>query len=322
MYRQAMGKEGLLLAVIVSLAMAAIAFFIDTPVPGPVDTGICCTSPNVWGVSPFWGWFLNLVLLFLTTGGISWINKEYRIINNSDTVVTGMFMLMAASNVWVSGMLTSTLFVAVINLVCLGILFGCYRQRNATREIFVIGTLLAIGSMYEYAVAFMIPVYIIGAVLLECFSFKALIAYLMGLAAPYWIGIGFGWLPLDGFRGLSCSHIFNGFGNRSELLVGLLNVGLTVLLAFMLALSNSVRLYVGNSRRRVINMVIILLGAVCFICMIFDFGNLIAYLATFYAVTAFQLANGMELSKFRSADLWLFCIAALYIGSFVLMICL
>lgn len=315
-----MGKEGLLLVVIASIAMAAVAFFIDCPMRAPIDTGICCASPSVWGLTPFWGWVLNLVLLLICTGGIAWLNKEYRIINNSDSVVTGMFMLTAASNIWVSGMLTSTLFVLIANVLCLGILFGCYRQRNATREIFVIGTVLAICSMFEYAVAFFIAAYIIGAVIMQCLSLRSLVAFFMGLAAPYWIALGFGWVRPEDFHVPVCAHIFIGLGDKTELLVGMINVGLTATLALLLALSNSVRLYAGNSRRRLINMTIMMLGAVCLICMIFDFGNITAYLATLYAVTAFQLANCLELSKIRSGDLWLFVLALLYIASFVLMV--
>lgn len=317
-----MGKEGMSLAVVASIAMAIVAFCIERTVPPVADTGICCLSPDIWGLSRFWGWMLNLILLLIAMGTLSWLNKEYRIVNGTDMVITGMFMLMASSNVWVSGILTSSLFVAIFNMVCLGVLFGCYRQANATREIFVIGTILAIGSMFEYSLLFMAPVYLIGAIILKCFSFKSLIAFFMGIGAPYWIGIGFGWLPIDGFKVPDLTHVFADSVDKGELLVGMLNICLTVVLGLFLGFSNSTRLYAGSSRRRVFNLVIDLLGAVCLICLIFDFKNLTAYLGTIYMVAAIQLGNFFGLSNVYRSELWLGLLSGVYIAGFVLMLVL
>lgn len=315
-----MGKEGMSLAVVAAIAMAVVAFCIERVTPSVADTGICALSPDIWGLSRFWGWMLNLVLLIIATGTLSWLNKEYRIVNGTDMVISGMFMLMASSNIWVSGMLTSTLFVAIINLVCLGMLFGCYRQVNATREIFVIGTIIAIGSMFEYSLLFMAPVYIVGAIMLKCFSFKALIAFLMGIVAPYWIGVGFGWIQIDSFKMPEFEHVFADTVDKRELLVGMLNICLTVVLGLFLGFSNSVRLYAGSSRRRVFNLVIDLLGVVCVLGMIFDFKNITAYIATVYMVTGIQLGNFFGLSSIYRAGWWLAGLSTVYISGFVLML--
>lgn len=320
MHRHVMGKEGMTLAVIAWLAMTAVAFFVDMPRTPAADTGICFPSPDTWRLIPFWGWLINTLLVATVAILISVINKEYRIVSGSDTVLTGMFLILTGSNIWTSGMLTSSVCVALVNLLCISVLFGCYRRRNVARELFVLATILSVGSMFEYALVFMIPVYIIGAAMTKCLTIKSFIAFLMGLAAPWWIGLGFGIIPFDSLKLPQLSHVFGAITSKHDLFIGLLNIGVTLLIAFMLALANAVKLYAGNSRRRIFNMVINVLGLVILVCMIFDFANLPAYLTTLYLVSSVQLANEFELRNVSHGAWWIAGISAMYIGAFVLMI--
>lgn len=314
-----MGKEGMTLAVIASIAMASVAFFAEATRPLAGDMGFCLPSPNQWGISPTGGWVINLCLLLATTVTLYFVNKQHTFVQGSDTVLTGMFLIMSASNLWVSGMLTSSTIMALANLLCLWILFTCYRKRNATQEIFVIATILSIGSMIQYAFIFMIPVYLIGAIMMKCFRFKVLVAFTMGLAAPYWVGIGLGILPLESFSIPSFTNLFDGYESKSGLFFGLLNVAVTVITGFILALNNGVKLYAGNTQRRLNNMVINVLGVVAVISMLIDFNNMVAYMATIYMITAVQFANLFALWNIHRGWLWVLSISLLYVAGFVMM---
>lgn len=300
-HRHVMGKEGLTLAVIASMAMTAVAFFVGSH-------------------GTFWSWAANTALLGVTAVMLSIVNKEFRIVNGSDTILIGMFLVLSSSNVWTSGLFTSSGFMALVNLICIYILFGCYRQRNATREIFIIGTILSIGSIFEYAFIFMMPLYILGALMVKCLSVKAVIAFIMGILAPYWIAVGFGLLPPESLKFPELSNVFGVFASKSDMFVGLLNVGITLLITLMLALTNSVRLYAGNSKRRIFNMVINVMGIATLICMIFDFDNLTTYLVTLYLVMAVQLGNLFELRNIHRGGWWLLSLSLLYAAGFVMMI--
>lgn len=320
MHRQVMGREGMLLAIVAALAMLVAAFFLDTQQPLLGDTGICLPSPNAWGMSPLGGWLLNAGIIATLTMALYFLNKEYAFISGSDTVLTGMFLIMTASNPWTSGMLSSSAIIALANVICLTVLFGCYRKHNATQELFVIATILSLGSMIQYAFIFMLPVYLIGAMLMKCFNFKILIAYGMGIVAPYWIAIGMGIIPLEWFSFPTFTNLFDGYESRSGLLIGMLTVALTALIGLILGLNNSVKLYAGNTQRRLYNSVINILGLVCVACMIFDFTNLLAYLVTMYVIVAVQLANLFALWNIPRGSRWLGVLVLLYIGSFVAML--
>lgn len=317
-YRQVMGKEGLALAAVVSLAMAAVAFFISPSYSLDAVAGLCFPSPANWGLSAGLGWWFNIILLGATCALLSSLNKEYHIVPGSDTVALGMFLLMVTSNIWTSSMLTSTGIMAIANLVCIMMLFGCYDNRNATKDLFVIGTILSFGSMIQYGFVFMMPVYIIGAIILKCFNFKALTAYLMGIAAPYWIFIGFGIVDPQSISFPSLSHVFENIVSKSDLLIGVLNILFTALLGVVLTFLNSVKVYTGNSKKRACKTVLNVLGLFTLLCVIFDFENVMAYLATLYAITAVQMGNMFQSGNVTFSRYWLLGISALYITGFVL----
>lgn len=319
-HRHVMGKEGMTLAAIASLAMAAVAFFIDAPNTLTGSMGICLPSPNGWGMTPLWGWILNLGLLVATAITLYFVNKEFTFVQGSDTVLTGMFVIMAASNTWVSGMLSSSTLMALANLICLVVLFGCYRKRNSSQELFAIATILALGSMIQYAFIFMMPVYLVGAILLKCFNFKGLVAFLMGIAAPYWIAVGLGIVPLSQFTMPTFTNLFDGYDTKSGLFFGLLNVAVTVVVGLILALNNGVKLYAGNTQRRLYNMVINVLGLVSAVCMLIDFNNMVAYMTTIYMITAVQLGNLFALWNIHKGWMWVLGLSALYVAGFVMMV--
>lgn len=318
---QVMGKEGMTLAVIAAAAMFVTAFFAGAPEhPAAGQMGICFPQPELWDLVPLGAWAINLGIFFAVTVTLWFCNKDYTFVQGNDTVLTGMFVIMAASNPWLSGVLTGSGIMAFANLLCMVILFGCYRKRNASQELFIIASILALGSMIQYGFVFMIPVYIIGAVMMKCFSFKGFIAILMGLVAPYWIGVGFGLIPLDSFRMPTFTNFFDSAESKSEIFVLLVNLGVTFLISLFLALNNIVKLYAGNTQRYQYNMVLNLLGVVAVACMVLDFTNMVVYMATFYLIASVQLANLFALREINRGPLWLLALSALYILGFSLMI--
>lgn len=320
MHREVMGKDGMVMATLAAVGMFLIAYFIAAPQPLVGDMGLCLPSPNEWGLNRFWGWLANMLSIFLTCVILYAVNKEFSIVQGSDTVLTGMFLIMTSSNLWLSGSMSSSGIVALANLICLVVLFGCYRKHNATQELFLIGSIMSIGSMFQYAFFFLIPVYLIGAIMMKCCSFRVVVAYLMGLAAPYWIALGTGLITLEDFTMPMLSNLFSGHATPIGLLTGIINISVTILIGFILAFTNWVKLYAGNTQRRLYNMAINVLGFFCAVCIIIDFNNMVAYLATMYMITALQLANNFRLRNVYKGSRWIIILSTLYIFGFTLMV--
>lgn len=319
-HRHVMGKDGMLLAVLVSVAMIVTAFYGTTPGTLAGSMGLCLPSPNEWPLSAFGSWLINLLLMGVVTLTLYLLNKEFNFVRGSDTVLTGMFLVMASSNAWITEGLSSSLIMALANLICLLILFGCYRKRNSAQEIFVIATILSLGSMIQYAFIFMLPAYLLGAMLLKCFNFKSFVAFMMGIAAPYWVVVGLGIIPLDRFSLPTFTNMFDGFATTTDLFFGMANIAFTVLLGLMIGLNNSVRLYAGNTQRRLYNMVLNVIGLFSVAFMLIDFTNMVAYMATIYMITAVQLANLFSLRNIQYGGRWLVGLGVVYVAGLVLML--
>lgn len=314
---EACGKTGLTIAVIVALAMSAGAFIANTPQHLNGVSGICLPSVNMWDLSAATSRIINLLLIITSTIALGALDHRYNLIPGNDVLLPATFIVAVSSIPWVSGMLTSSIILALANIVCISILFSCYDSRNATQQIFIIATILALGSMIQYAFLFMIPVYVISAIMLKCLRFREILAMLMGLVAPYWIGIGFGILRPEDFAMPSFANIFDNFSSKEGLFFGLLNIGITVLVSLVMGLQNIVKLYAGNSRRRLMTMSLNILGLVCVICMIIDFNNLTAYIASIFVVTAMTGADFFALRSLPRAPLWLSAFMLFYIGMYL-----
>lgn len=305
------------LAVILTLAMSATAFF-TSPMPAITGKmGLCLPSPNEWMIPEVVSWAINLTLLLATAVALYFSNKSHTFVPGSGGFISAIFLVAAASNPWISGVLTSSIILAACNLACLTILFFCYRQQNATQEIFVVATILSLGSMIQYAFILMIPAYIIVAILMKCFRFKEFLALLMGLAAPYWVGIGLGIIPLGNFAMPTLSNLFTGDAATLELFIVMVNIGVTAVASCLLGLNNLVKLYAGNPKRRLLNLAAATVGIFCLLGIIFDYTNMTAYMGTIYMIGAVQLANLFALWHIRREQIWALVVMAIYVGFFL-----
>ena len=314
MSSKAMGKGGVSAVTAVAVALCFVSYLVDSPQPPTGYMGICLPSPNLWTLVPVAGWGLNLGLLIATTVGLYFVNKVFTIVAGAQTILTAIFLLMAASVPWIGGMLTSSAILAPAMLACIAILCSCYRQRNSTQEIFVLATILSLGSMIQYAFIFMIIPAVTIAIAFKCMHLKEVLAMLLGLVAPYWVGIGLGLIPIENFAVPHLTNLFDVNMSRGTIFFGLVNLAVTALLTLILSLYNSMKLYAGNPRRRFLNLAFVVLEVCCVAFMVIDFNNLTAYIVTFYLCCAVQYANLFALWRIRRAWIWSLLICLMYCG--------
>lgn len=304
-YREVTGRGGVTLAALMAAAMSACAFFIGTQHPFSGSAGLCFPSVNIWGIPPLPSWLINLALSFGCAFGLTLLNKRYNFVPGSDTLLPAAFLIFTSSIPWMSDILTSSVILAAANLICLGILLSCFRSPNATRQIFIIATILSFGSMIQYAFIFMIPVYIISAVLLKCMRFREAMAMLMGLLAPYWMCIGLGIVSPDSLSPPNFTFLFDNITSKGGLFLSFVSIASVLLISLMLASQNLVQLYAGNSQRRLNTMCINILGFVCVICMLVDYNNITAYIFSAYITAAVSLSDFFALRHIPRPRLWL-----------------
>ena len=310
------GKEGLVLIIIFMAGMSLLGFlFLPHLVPDG-NLGICLPSPNQWHISPWLSWGLQNILLLGVAIATIFLNKHYNFVKSPDPIAAAAFLFMAGSNPLLTSHLDASSLLLATNLICISVIFSCYRRDNSTQEFFVVATLIALGSMIQYAFLLMVPVYIIAGFILQTMRFKEFLAFLIGLVAPYWVGIGLGLLPLDSFCMPGLSNLFSQPDFKTDLFIILINIGLTILFSLMIGLNAFVKLYAGNSRILALNNIIALLGLASWAGIVADFNNMTAYLGTLYFASSFQIANLFTLWHIPRGRVVLSIILIAYIALF------
>lgn len=320
MRKTGFGKGDLAIAIAIMLAMCVASYLFDPNDRIAGESGLCLPSPNLWDISPIWSWGANTFLLGLIALCAFLLNRHFNFIRSTEPILPAIFLIFAASVPWNNSHLSTSTIICAVNLLNLALLFGCYRKPNATQEIFIIATFLSVGSMFQYAfLPYIIPV-ALGGMAMKAFRIKEFLALLMGLVAPYWVGIGLTLIPLENLAVPELSNLFNGFASFPDLLILILSVGLAAFIGIVLGINNSFKLYAGNSRVNALNMVVNIMGLVSITCVIIDFTNMMAYLTTFYFSVAVQVANLCALWRLKREWLVILILAMIYVGLFIAMV--
>lgn len=320
MKQKALGTEGMLLAILLAALLSALNFFIGHPVRLEGNLGICLPSPNLWDLPDLASWITNLVLIIGMGITFYLVNKSFSIVQTTATVLPAAIMVLVSTNPWINALLDTSTIMMWVNTLALIMMFNSYKLHNATQQVFVVATMLSLGSMFQYAFLFMIPAYLINMGMMKVFRFKEICAFLMGLVAPYWVAIGLGIVPISSFAIPTFTNLFSGFAPAEDIFTGLLNIGITAILAVILGLNNMMKLYAGNTRRRLFNNAIMVLNIISIVAIAVDSGNITAYLGTLYLTTAVQIANLYALWNVPNGRSWLLFVTLLYLISFGFMV--
>lgn len=282
---------GMVAVAIMAAAMFAATFIFDTHTRLSGELGLCLPSPNLWDIPHIWSWLADTGIVAIITIGLVMLNRQYNFVRSTRPVLPAMFLIITAANPWITDHLSASNIIGLANLLCLAIIFGCYRERNATREIFFISTILSAGTMVEYAFLPYLIAYLIAAIVMKAMRVKEFIAMILGIVSPWWIAFGLGLVSPLSVRLPEFTNLFDGFAPGSDIIVLLAGTALAVFLGMALGLNNSIKLYAGNSRVNAFNIAVNLVGVVSTVCIIVDFSNMLAYMTTLYMAAAVQVAN-------------------------------
>lgn len=316
---KAIGKAGFAAAILLAVAFCIISFFFWPAHRIAGKLGLCLPSPDEWTINPVSSWIINTVLILGSGLSLAFINRIYSFVKSTDYVLPAVFIMLTASNPLLDGYLNASVIMVVVCIISLSVMFTTYKQANASREVFIVATLISIGSMFQYAFLSMVPAFIGVAAVMKCLRFRELVAFALGIIAPYWVGVGLGLIPLSAFSVPAFTNIFEGFSDKADVFLILLNIGVVSLVSLLLALNNGVVLYAGNSQIRAMNNAINIVCLTCVVCMFFDFYNIRTYFATIYMGAAVQLGNLFALFKFRRGWIVMVLTALLSTAFFIAM---
>lgn len=314
------GNSGLIIAVILMAVMALSALVAMPAEHLAGDFGICFPSPNNMNLSPLTAWIVNSGALLLTALTALIVNNEFKVIKSNTTLHASTFLIISGANPWLVLSDALPALTAFATIVCTIILFSQYGKRNASAAITMLFSVLSVGSMFQYAYLLLMPIFLLGASFLNILRFKEFVAAILGIIAPYWIVIGFGIVGIDDFKLPTLSNLFLNFTAPADLLWLLVSVAFTGITGIILTLNNLSKIFATDNRSRSYNSFLVLLECALLWFIIFDYTNLLSYVATFNLATCFQIASFISLSRNRRTHLLPTVIAAVFIAIFIIII--
>lgn len=314
MRRKAVGKVGFVLSILLMIAMAIVSY-LAFPVEQPAgELGLTLWSPNLWEIPQPFSAIANALLLIAIAFGLILFNKSNNFVHGNDLVFPAAFLVLTASNPWLTHYLETSTILAAANLLCLSILFSRFGKRGNQNSMFYLASVIGLGSMIQYAFIPYALVYLLAAALLKVIKPRETIAYLIGLVAAYWVLIGSGIIPISSFRFPEIHLINEGFTPPSDVLVMLIGIGLTMLLGAIMLFNNAVNMTGASSKARSFNKVVNFVGIASAIFMVLDFTNMTAYIATMNIAVGIQLANAFSYGSLRRPAWLAAALAAIYLG--------
>ena len=290
-FRRGLGTTGVVMAAIAAITMCILSYLYHPIEIQPLQYGVCLPSPDIWSIDPFVSWIVNTIAIALIVLLLFLVNRHYNFVRTTEPALVAIFMVMAASGPWFTQAINTSVLLCLANVVCMGIIFDTYASKNATREMFIMGIVIGMGSMVQYAFLPLAVVFILWALLMKVLKIKETLAYIAGILCPYWIALGIGWVDFNDFHFPSLTPLFSLKEDPSEFIILLVGIGIAAIVGFLVSLVNFMKLYAGNSRVNAMNLCVMSAGAMATICILVDFDNIHAYVTTLYMACAVQLAN-------------------------------
>lgn len=305
-------------SITVAFTLLLLTLLLFPPIASAGDLGLCLLSPNQWGLPCFLGWFLNTILIVMAALVVNNANKKYNFIQEADPVAAlALLLLMGCSYVSTFTLTTSTILLFA-NAVALFIILSTYEEQNVAREFFLLGTIPAIGAMFQYAFIVMIPVYLGGGLIMKSLRLRELLAFLFGLIAPFWIVVGLGIVSPEAFRLPETLTPFSTAQVNNDIFLTLIAAGLLALTGVILAFYNGVRLFSRNSQLRSTHLTFNIMGFVAIIAMAVDFHNFTAYFGTLALWVALETAALLSLYNVRSPRVALGILLLIFLPIYIL----
>ena len=304
-------------AIAAVIMIAATILFMPSLRPA-AEFGLCITIPAN-PLPTHIGSIINTLLIALAIFLAFIFNKKHSFVRSTEAVLPTTMAVILASNPVNTSYLGSPVVMLIVNLICLDIIMKAYNAENATTSIFAVATYLSLGSMVQYAFLALMIVYPVMALMAKIFRVKEIVAYIMGLVAPYWVALGLGLISFSDFRiPQFLANLPNADGNY--LLMVFVSLCTLALVGLMMMLNNAMLIYAGNMRVRTFNNMINLLGFACGIFMLADFDNFGAYASSFCFAVSVQISNFFAMRRIPQSPIWFWGLLSLFIALFIFML--
>ena len=256
---------------------------------------------------------MGIVAIGATGMLMGMLNTKFAFIREFTVIYASALLLSSLTNPDILMSAPADMSMSIIVLACSFILFSGYQEFASRSYVFLISLILSFASIFQYSVLFFIVPFFIGFGQMQLFSFKNVLAMILGLATPYWIGIGFNLIPLESISFPALNISFEHYGNVLNLNTAI-NLALTIIIGTTFGLINIIKIMNYRLQLRSYNGFFNVLAIFTMIFAIIDIDNVQGYLTILNVCMSYQIAHFFTIQHFAKRYILFLAFAAIFIA--------
>ncbi|MDE5568510.1 MAG: hypothetical protein K2J12_08705 [Muribaculaceae bacterium] len=302
------------LSIMVASAYYALVSGVAEMIPG--NKGTVFPSPALWIPDADISMWVNLAVIGAIAGLMIFINKAYNIPRTITLIYASFFVVLETATPDLTVRLCSATLLALVILASMTLMFSAYTLPSARRRVFLVFFMLSSALTVQYAFVIYIPVFLLACAQMKIFTFRTVLAALLGIITPWWILFGAGIVSPSDFHMPEFTSLFDS-PDLLDTLIAAITAGLTVVLAITSYMLSLLKLITYNARMRACNGLLTIVTCVTVLAMIADFTNFICYLALLNCCTAFFLGHMFVIRNSPKAWIVISTITAIYYAIYI-----
>lgn len=277
---------------------------------------IAFPTPSSWLAPGSLSMWLNMLTVLATGTVMIMINRHFNLLRTTSAFFAAYFVFITACTPSVMGSLGASSLLALTMMGAVWLTFSIYNLRASSRRVFLIFFLIGLGQLTEYSFALYIPVFIAALGQMRIFSFKKILAAILGNITPAWITWGLGLAPVPELPQFC-------FTPPSMLLADpsgwpmIAAAALTLLTGFLFGNINLIKILGFNAQARAYNGMLTMLSIATGIFAIINFTNLALYITLLNACVAFQVGHFFRFTVMRRGYIAVVTLMAAYFGIYL-----
>lgn len=186
-----------MLAIALLSVTCSFIFYVADIHAGHNRQGLFFSNPNEILSPGLFSWTCNTAVILATALILNLLNKAYGFIREYTSAYVSLFLVFSLTDPDVAGMLSPATLLSFVYIICCTLIFNSYQRPERRSAIFIVIATATACSLFDKAALLLVPICLIGFAQVQAMSFKGILAALLGLVLPFWIGFGFGLLDLS-----------------------------------------------------------------------------------------------------------------------------
>lgn len=141
---------------------------------------------SIFGNNPYWENVLTIILVFIQAVLLNQLSNHYKF-NLKTSFLIALSYILVTSLFWEFALLSPPLIANTFLIFIVKILFSTYKKEKIPKELFDLGFMLGISTLFYFPMFFFLLLIFIALLILRPFNLKEWMTVIIGIVVPYFL---------------------------------------------------------------------------------------------------------------------------------------